>query len=187
METGELIQTTLHADPMFMFIQPDDSRRRTLLEWYVPRAIRRVQALGRLDVVPELAAAIWIPPDSKLRPPLLSPASLVSAPVRVGISAVQRAMEFAAAIDDASRDQAPGSWRLIHVAVDPSTRARGHAATVLGEVFGDADGAGQRCFVAATSEAAVAFLASQGFDVAHHLRVEGLPQFWTMLREPRPR
>ena len=185
MEPAELIAAALYDDPMFGFIQPDDLRRRKLLAWYVPRVVRRTEAKGRLDVVPDCAAAIWIPPTSTLRPPLISWTSLLVAPGRLGLAALQRAMEFAAAVDEASRDQAPGSWRLMHVAVAPSVRSRGHAAEVLAGTLAEADAGGLRCFVAATSEPAVAFLSTQGFEVAHHLRVEGLPQFWTMMREPR--
>ncbi len=185
MEPAELVAATLYDDPMFVFIQPDDVRRRALLAWYVPHVIRRVEAKGRVDVVPDRAAAIWIPPTSKLRPPFVSWTSLMVAPVRLGIIALQRAMEFAAAVDEASRDQAPGSWRLMHVAVARSVRSRGYAAEVLAGTLAEADAGGHRSFVAATSEPATAFLGTQGFEVVRHLRVEGLPQFWTMVREPR--
>lgn len=170
---------------MFEFIQPDDLRRRKLLAWYVPLALRRVETKARLDVVPDCAVAIWIPPTSALRPPLISWISLLTAPARLGLAALQRAMEFSAALEEAIRDQAPGAWRLIHVGVAPGARTRGYAAAALARTLAEADSSGHRCFVAATSEPAAAFLGTQGFEVAHHLQVEGLPQFWTMVREPR--
>ena len=103
----------------------------------------------------------------------------------MGFSALQRAMEFAAAVDDVARERKLDAWQLIHVAVDPARRTRGHAAEVLARTLDEADATRHRSFVAATSEPAVKFLATQGFEVDHHLRVEGLPQFWTMVREPR--
>jgi ribosomal protein S18 acetylase RimI-like enzyme len=185
MDSVEMVVHGFFGDPMFVFIQPDDHRRQALLEWYVPALLGLLEKRGRLDVVPERAAALWIPPDSKLKPPVVPRRKLLSAPFRIGPTAMQRSMEFAAAVDDASRVEAQGAWRLIHVAVDPAHRDQGHAAAVLSRTLDEAAATGRRCFVAATSEFAVKFFLSQGFEVGRHLRVEGLPQFWTMIREPR--
>jgi GNAT superfamily N-acetyltransferase len=183
-ETEDLVRRTLQDDPMFVFIQPDDARRRRLLGWYVPALLKLLRAKGRVDVAPGPAAALWVPPAAKVRPPLISRVDLVTAPFRLGLSATQRAMEFAAAVDEASRGSAADAWLLVHVSVEPDRRARGLAAGVMKRTLDEADAADQRAFVAATSEPAVGFLTTQGFEVEHHLRVEGLPQFWTMVRSP---
>jgi GNAT superfamily N-acetyltransferase len=185
-DSVELVGAGLFHDPMFVFIQPDDARRRRSLRWYVPNCLRMLRSRGRVDEIPERAVALWIPPDSKVRPPLMTPGQLMAAPFRLGPAAMQRAMEFAAALDESWRDSARGAWRLLHVAVDPGTRRQGHAAAVLAPTLGEADATGTRCYVAAMSEAVLPFFATEGFEVEHHLRIEGLPQFWTMVRDPRP-
>jgi hypothetical protein len=184
MDPVDLIRATLFDEPMFVFIQPNDLHRRRLLHWYVPSMLRLLERKGRLDVVPDRAAALWIPPDSRLRPPLVPRAQLLTAPFRMGFAAMQRAMEFAAAVDEVGRDQRQDAWQLIHVGVDPMHREQGHAAAALARTLAEADATGRRCFVVATSEFAVRFFVALRFDVDHHRRVVGLPQFWTMVRQP---
>jgi GNAT superfamily N-acetyltransferase len=185
MDLAELAVSVLMDDPMFVFIQPDTSARRRLLDWYVPRVIRRTEQRGRVDTIPGQAVAIWIPPGSTLRPPLLSRADLLVVPFRVGFGATQRAMEFAAAVGDAWRGVGGDAWQLVQVSVAPGRRSLGLGAQVLAPALALADAAGQRCHIATYAEATLPFLQSQGFEVHRHLRIEGLPQFWTMVREPR--
>ena len=184
MEPTELATAALLDDPMFVFIQPDPAARRRLLDWYVPRVIRRTEQRGRVDVIPGQAVAIWIPPGSKLKPPLLSPLDLVVVPFRVGFGATQRAMEFAAAVGDAWRGVGRDAWQLVQVSVAPGRRSLGLGGQVLAPALAVADAAGQRCHIATYAERTLPFLQSQGFEVDRHLRVEGLPQFWTLVRQP---
>ena len=184
MDAAELVASALFADPMFVFIEPDPARRRRLLGWYIPGVVKLAEKRGRIDVIRGQAVAIWIPPGSTLKPPLIARSTLLTVPFRIGLSATQRAMEFAAAVDEAWRGVGPQAWQLVQVSVAPGQRSLGLGAEVLAPVLTEADAAQQTCHVATYAEATLPFLQSQGFEVINHLRVEGLPQFWTLVRQP---
>ena len=61
-----LLAAAFHDDPMFVFIEPDEERRRRVLPWFFGAASRLGQRLGRLDIDPGAGAAIWLRPGAKL-------------------------------------------------------------------------------------------------------------------------
>jgi ribosomal protein S18 acetylase RimI-like enzyme len=186
MDPTELLRTALFDDPMFAFIQPDEVRRRKALEWYVPPFLRRLREGGRVDEVAGSAVALWVPPGSPLKPPLLPRSQVLTAPFRLGFTATQRMMEFAAAMDEAMREHRAHAWQLVYVAVDPSQQRRGLGASVLTEGLRQADAENRPCSFVVTADTWVPYFGELGFELEHHLRVEGLPQFWTLRRDPRP-
>ncbi len=58
MSAAEVLAAAFFDDPMFVFIEPDNARRRRMLPWFFGAAARLGRRFGRIDLDSRLIAAV---------------------------------------------------------------------------------------------------------------------------------
>ncbi|MBH0779475.1 GNAT family N-acetyltransferase [Nocardia bovistercoris] len=183
---GTVLARAFHNDPMFTFVQPDAARRAAVLPWFFGAAARLGTKYGKLDERPGRAAAIWLPPGHNglgLRE--LVGSGFAAAPLRLGLGAFRRFGAITTAFERAQRDVVRQPFlHLFILGVDPAEQGRGHGGALIDPELARASDEGHPCYLETANEANLPFYERHGFTVTSAHAPEGLPRFWTMVRQP---
>ena len=183
---AQILAAAFHDDSMFVFIEPDGERRRRVLPWFFGAALRIGLQLGRVDLEPDVGAAIWLAPGSRLGLPAMIRSGLVLAPLHFGLPAMKRFGALTSAFEEAgSRVRGDRYWHLFILGVAPDHQSQGVGGRLIRPVLAEADAAGERCYLETLEERNLSFYSRLGFAVGEEVAQPGLPTFWTMVREPR--
>ena len=166
-------------DPMFGWLMPDDSKRRTYLRRYFGIELRHLAlARGRVWTTGDLAgAALSLPPGawrSPLRVTLLEGSAF-------GIH-LYRAARVGAAIE--WRHVRESHYYVRDVGVHPDMQGRGIGGALLRPTLDRCDREGLPAYLEASSERNAALYERHGFRITSELRVAGSPPLRLMLRPP---
>lgn len=183
--TGALLARAFDDDPMFLFIEPDEDRRRRRLPWFFSAAARLGRQRGRLDATPE-AAAIWLTPGrTELGPGALVRSGLAAAPARLGLAAFRRFVALTSAFEEAGAElRGEDHWHLFILGVDPDHRGEGRGTGLLAPILRRADEAGLPVSLETCTERNLPFYERHGFVIDRCIARAALPEFWTMVRRP---
>jgi GNAT superfamily N-acetyltransferase len=183
---AQVLAAAFHDDAMFVFIEPDGERRRRVLPWFFGAALRLGRQLGRVDVEPDVGAAIWLRPGSKIGVPAAIRSGLVLAPLHFGLPALKRFGALTSAFEEAgARVHGDRYWHLFILGVAPDHQGQGVGRRLVTPVLAAADAAGERCYLETLEERNLPFYSRLGFAVGEEVAQPGLPRFWAMVREPR--
>jgi ribosomal protein S18 acetylase RimI-like enzyme len=179
---GELFARAFYDDPVAMFLQPDDARRRR----HSPMFWRTVAAVAHskgevLTTTGGEAAALWLPPgmwrdrprDMVRQLPLLLIAGRALPRVTRVFSLMQR-----------HHPHEP-HWYLETLGTDPPHQGKGFGSALMTPMLERCDQEGLPAYLESSKESNIPFYRRHGFEVTSELQVPDGPTLWPMWRDPR--
>jgi ribosomal protein S18 acetylase RimI-like enzyme len=188
-DAGEVLARAFQDDPIWLWVQPDESRRARLLSWFMDAWVRYCHKRGEVQTTAGKVegAAVWIPPGKfPLSVVAMLLAGWILAPLKFGPAAYGR---FSICVNEMERlhkrDVPARHWYLATLGVDPPRQGQGVGGALLQPVMARADADGLPCYLETEKEINVTFYKRHGFDVVVEtdLPRDG-PHIWTMKREP---
>lgn len=173
-----------YGDPVMRWIFPDDDRRHEQLEVSFGMLAGRFAAReGRIDLVDDVATAMWLPPDPPPQPEEDPPPPdtwhLFSAEIAERFRALGAAMEAAHPVEP--------HWYLGVVATVPEEQGRGLGARILRPVLDLCDRDGLPAYLESSNERNLPFYFRHGFVQTGEIVVAGGPTLFPMWRTPAAR
>jgi ribosomal protein S18 acetylase RimI-like enzyme len=184
-EASDVLARAFQTDPAWVWLIPDDERRRRLLPWLF-RIGFDVTAADVYGTVGELrGAARWLPPGRPAMRVAPTLRALVTTPLRLG-GATPQFLAYGRAVETLRAEVAPGPhWYLAGIGVDPAAQRQGIGATLLQP---GVDGAARDRLPAVlltNNEANLSFYEGNGFRVVREGDTpRGGPHAWAMVRSP---
>jgi ribosomal protein S18 acetylase RimI-like enzyme len=184
-EASDVLARAFQEDPAWVWLIPDDEKRRRLLPWLfrVGFDVTAADVWTTSGVV--RGAARWLPPG---RPPMrVGPTlkALVTTPFRLG-SAIAPFLAYGRAVEALRAETMPDPhWYLAGIGVDPSAQRRGVGAALLEPGLRAASRAALPAVLLTNNEANLPFYERHGFEIARNDETpKGGPQAWAMVRSP---
>ena len=142
-EAVAVLARAFFDDPQFVYLEPDDDRRRPLMPLFMSVGVRYGRLFGEAyatDPQP-LGGAIWLPPGhTEVLPDRLAEAGMAAAEEAAGPDAMARFgafMEVGAMLH--RRDMPMPHWYLMILGVDPPVQGRGLGGSLIQPVLDRAD------------------------------------------------
>jgi ribosomal protein S18 acetylase RimI-like enzyme len=184
-EASDVLARAFQDDPAWVWLIPDEDRRRRLLPWLfrVGFDVTAADVWTTSGVV--RGAARWLPPG---RPPMrVGPTlkALVTTPFRLG-SAIAPFLAYGRAVEALRAEAMPDPhWYLAGIGVDPSAQGRGVGAALLQPGLDAAARAALPAVLLTNNEANLPFYQRHGFVVVRHDRTpKDGPDAWAMVKAP---
>src|SRR3954454_4896767 len=182
-EASDVLARAFHHDPAWVWLIPDDERRRRLLAWLfgVGFDVTAADVWTTSGVV--RGAARWLPPG---RPPMrVGPTlkALLTTPFKLG-SAIAPFLAYGRAVEALRADAMPDPhWYLAGIGVEPSAQRRGVGAALLQPGLTAAARAGLPAVLLTNNEANLPFYEAHAFEVVRddHTPKDG-PRAWAMVK-----
>jgi GNAT superfamily N-acetyltransferase len=171
-----------HADPIFGWLIPNESRRLGRLRRFFSIELGRVaMPRGQVWTTKDLSGAALILPPGRWRVPLH--VTLLEAGPFAGNLA--RASRLAAAMEwHHGRQVRRSHYYVREVGVLPKMQGMGLGSALIRSTLERCDQLGLPAYLEATSERSASLYERLGFDLNMELRVAGSPPLWLMLRPP---
>jgi ribosomal protein S18 acetylase RimI-like enzyme len=187
-QAAEVLAAAFQQDPMYIQVQPDEVKRRTMLARLFVKVVRYALHYGQVYTTPALeGVACWLPPGhTHLTVAGLLRSGLVSAPLAMGLPAYLRFDRYMTYADKLHETHAPQiHWYLWAIGVDPARQGRGVGSRLLQPVLAQADADQTACYLDTGTERNTRFYQKQGFKVMEQGSTprDGV-QVWAMLRPP---
>jgi len=179
----------LHDEPRLVYMIPNSRTRETVLPWLLAAVIRASEIYGETFIAPSTnSGAIWIRPgnrsgfqhtlqDELRRLPFKLPSALLKRWLRVHTCLEQIHQQLAVR----------PHWHLVALATETFGLTNTTAAAVIAPLLARADFEGVECYVETFQESALPFYQERGFRIQGSGRItKSGPNFWIMMRKPRP-
>jgi ribosomal protein S18 acetylase RimI-like enzyme len=184
-EASDVLARAFHDDPAWMWLIPDDERRRRVLPWLF-RVGFEVTAADVWTTVGHLrGAARWLPPGRpamRVGPTLRA---LVTTPFRLG-AATTPFLAYGRAVEALRAEAEPGPhWYLAGIGVDPQAQRQGIGSALIAPGVEAAARDGLPTVLLTNSEANLPFYERHGFVVVREEDTpRGGPHAWAMVKAP---
>jgi ribosomal protein S18 acetylase RimI-like enzyme len=184
-EASDVLSRAFQDDPAWVWLIPDDERRRQLLPWLFRVGFDVTAAEVWTTTGPVLGAARWLPPG---RPPMrVGPTlkALVTTPFRLG-KAIAPFLAYGRAVEALRTQAMPDPhWYLAGIGVDPSAQRRGIGAALMQPGLAAAARAALPAVLLTNNEANLSFYRRNGFAVVREAETpKGGPRAWAMVKAP---
>jgi len=190
-EVGRMLARSFAADPIFTFVEPDESPRLAFLEEFMAALARRSHRLSTAYVTqPALrGVSLWKSPElRRLSPEQLRMTGLDRVCEWLSPPAMARFDAIFEAIDEALERASPEPvWYLGVLGVDPEWQGRGLGSRLMQPILERADAEGVAVTLETGQPRNLPLYARHGFEVTREVPpVEsGAPAVWTMKRGVR--
>jgi ribosomal protein S18 acetylase RimI-like enzyme len=184
-EASDMLARAFHDDPAWVWLIPDDERRRRLLPWLF-RVGFEVTAAEIWATAGEVrGAARWLPPGRPAMRVGATLRALVATPFRLG-AATAPFLAYGRAVELLRAEAEPGPhWYLAGIGVDPDAQRQGIGAALVAPGVEAAARAGLPAVLLTNNEANLTFYEGQGFAVVREEETpRGGPQAWAMVKAP---
>jgi ribosomal protein S18 acetylase RimI-like enzyme len=188
-EAAGILARAFFDCPVWTWVVPDETQRRTAIAWFMSAAVRSGMLGGETygAGAPLRGVAIWDRPSDGIDvDPGGTKSGFNEISSRMGEYAMARfdAMSASSAV----REQAMGGqphWYLSLLAADPASQRTGAGASLLADMFTRLDVAGLQCCTETSNEMNVPYYQRHGFVVVGEgaYSLDG-PRFWIMRRRP---
>ena len=184
-EASDVLARAFQDDPAWVWLIPDDDKRKRLLPWLfrVGFDVTAAEVWTTSGVV--RGAARWLPPGRA--PMRVGPTlrALVATPFRLG-SAIAPFLAYGRAVEALRSEVTPGPhWYLAGIGVDPSAQRRGVGAALLQPGLAAAARAALPAVLLTNNEVNVPFYERHGFGVVREDETpKGGPRAWAMVKSP---
>ena len=184
-EASDVLSRAFQDDPAWVWLIPDDERRRELLPWLFRVGFDVTAAEVWTTTGPVLGAARWLQPG---RPPmrvLPTLKALVTTPFRLG-KAIAPFLAYGRAVEALRTQAMPDPhWYLAGIGVDPSAQRRGIGAALMQPGLAAAARAALPAVLLTNNEANLSFYRRNGFAVVREDDTpKGGPHAWAMVKAP---
>jgi ribosomal protein S18 acetylase RimI-like enzyme len=184
-EASDVLARAFQLDPAWVWILPDEARRREVLPWLFRVGFDVTAADVWTTTGPLRGAARWLPPGRA--PMRVAPTlrALVATPFRLG-SATGRFLAYGRAVELLRARVAPGPhWYLAGIGVEPGEQGRGIGSALLGPGLEGAARDRLPCVLLTNNERNLAFYGTHGFEVVDQSATpEDGPHAWAMVKSP---
>jgi ribosomal protein S18 acetylase RimI-like enzyme len=188
-EAAALLARAFFDSPVWTWVVPDETQRRTAMAWFMSAAVRYGMLGGEAygAGAPLRGVAIWDRPSDGIdMDPDGTKSGFHEISSRMGEYVMARFAAMSAS--SAVREQAMGGqphWYLSLLAADPASQRTGAGTAVLADMFTRLDAAGLPCCTETSNEVNVAYYERHGFVVVGEgtFPLDG-PRFWIMRRDP---
>jgi ribosomal protein S18 acetylase RimI-like enzyme len=184
-EASDVLARAFYDDPAWMWLIPDDDRRRRLLPWLfrVGFEVTAAEVWSTAGLV--RGAARWLPPGRpamRVGPTLRA---LVTTPFRLG-AATTPFLAYGRAVETLRAEAEPGPhWYLAGIGVDPQAQRQGIGSALIGPGVEAAAREGLPTVLLTNNEANLPFYEAHGFAVVRQEETpRGGPQAWAMVKAP---
>lgn len=187
---AETLADAFLDDPKFVWLFPDERRRRSRLLRMNRVPLEFGMRYARVSQTDEgRGVAIWLPPGVSLSPPRIMRSGILGVPLATGLRPLAR---FAAANSVMEKVKARAVttpyWQLLIVAVHPDLQGRGRGGALVRDGLEQVDRASLASYLDTSNPSNIGFCQSLGFEVVEEAVLgEGGPPAWGMLRGPVPR
>jgi ribosomal protein S18 acetylase RimI-like enzyme len=184
-EASDVLARAFQDDPAWVWLIPDDERRRRLLPWLFRVGFDVTAADVWTTSGTVRGAARWLPPG---RPPMrVGPTlkALVTTPLKLG-SAIAPFLAYGRSVEALRAEAMPDPhWYLAGIGVDPSAQRRGVGAALLQPGLAAAARAALPAVLLTNNAANLAFYQRHGFEVVREDNTpKGGPHAWAMVKAP---
>lgn len=185
---AEMMARAFHADPLFTWMLPDETRRRKTLYWFFECMLDLGLRIGQVHTTPGLdGATIWLGtenPHIRWMESIRSGLSLF--PLKVGISRLPGCLTLDRCFGDIHKHSVSGPhWYLCILAVDPARQGTGVGQALLRYHLARVDQDMLPCYLETNKERNSAFYQKSGFNVSgQETPIPGGPTIWGMIRQP---
>ena len=184
-EASDVLSRAFQDDPAWVWLIPDDERRRQLLPWLFRVGFDVTAAEVWTTTGPVLGAARWLPPGRA--PMRVGPTlkALVTTPFRLG-KAIAPFLAYGRAVEALRTQAMPDPhWYLAGIGVDPSAQRRGVGAALMQPGLAAAARAALPAVLLTNNEANLSFYRQNGFAVVREDETpKGGPHAWAMVKAP---
>ncbi len=184
-DASDVLARAFHDDPAWVWLIPDDDRRRRLLPWLfrVGFEVTAAEVWATEGVV--RGAARWLPPGRpamRVGPTLRA---LVATPFRLG-AATSPFLAYGRAVEALRAKAEPGPhWYLAGIGVDPEAQRQGIGSALIAPGVEAAERDGLPTVLLTNNEANLPFYEQHGFVVvAEEDTPQGGPHGWAMVKAP---
>ena len=189
-EAGDMLGRAFYANPMSVYLLPDEAKRMRPLSWMFGTSTRYGHLYGEVYTTADVVegAAVWLSPTT---PPMsretVIRAGMESMPEELGAEPYQRLMTMKSHFDGLrQRDVPEPHWYLWILGVDTPRQGQGVGGALLQPVLTRADAEGLPCYLETDKDINVPFYRKHGFEVVQEGDLPGGGMhFWTMKRPPR--
>jgi ribosomal protein S18 acetylase RimI-like enzyme len=184
-EASDVLARAFNDDPAWVWLIPDDEKRRELLPWLFRVGFDLTAAdLWTTEGIVR-GAARWVPPGRS--PMRVGPTlkALVTTPFRLG-SAIAPFFAYGRAVEALRAEVMPGPhWYLAGIGVDPSAQGRGIGAALLQPGVHAAARARLPAVLLTNNQANLTFYGRHGFEVVgERATPKNGPNAWAMVKAP---
>ena len=185
---GRVLTQAFYNNAGVTYIFPDPEERRAVLPWFFTSvAIRAGRLCGEVFTTPNVdGGALWIRPGVDLTIGHAVRTEMLSLPSGLARSSIVRWKNLIGYLETARRKLAHTlHWYLLALGTGPSkTSIR---AALMDPVLVEADWDLQPCYVETFDEKDLLFYGQRGFRITGAGQIpKGGPNFWTLIRPPRP-
>ena len=183
-----ILSRTLHDEPNFTFVLPDEQQRRVVLPWFFRTlAIRASQLWGEIYTTESVdGGALWIRVRLAHTFGRVLRTGMLTSPFRLGWASLRRCMSLSGRLEVVHKSVARGPhWYLMALGVEPSVTGQAIAGALIEPVLSRADLDALPCYLETFNESSLSFYKKRGFRIAGAGRIpRGGPNFWALLRDP---
>ena len=172
-------------DPAWIWLFPDDERRRRLLPWLFRVGFEVTAADLWATPGDVLGVARWLPPGRPAMRVGATLRALVTTPFRLG-AATSPFLAYGRAVEALRAEAEPGPhWYLAGIGVDPHAQRQGIGAALIAPGVEAATRDGLPAVLLTNNKANLPFYEAQGFAVVRTGETPpGGPQAWAMVKAP---
>ncbi len=184
-QIGKMLADAFQDDPIWIWLAPDEARRRKHLEAMFAQVIRSRVIDGLSYTTDGLGgAAVWAEPSRWKMTAKENLRSLVPSCRTIGLSQIRRGIT-ALSIIDGFHPREP-HWYLEFLAARVDMRGKGFGSAVLKPMLERCDFEAMPAYLESSKFENVPFYERHGFEVTHEFQIgDDSPSMWAMWREPR--
>lgn len=184
-DLGNLLADAFQDDPVWMWIAPDERRRRRHLGAMFGNVIRpRVEAGLAYTTADRGGAAIWSAPNQWKMTARDNLRSIVPSARTIGLSRLRAGIEALGRIDELHPREP--HWYLEFLAAHVDRRGQGYGSALIQPMLSRCDSEGLPAYLESSKAENLPFYRRFGFEVTTEFRIgDDSPPMWAMWRDPR--
>ena len=171
---ARLLTRAFHADPMMIYLAPDEPSRDRRLQPFFAATIRYGRRYGITEMTSTKdAVTLWLKPGfTTLTVGRMVRAGMVLAPRKLGFSGLARLNTLASYSDKLHKQAISGDhWYLMTIGVEPGRQRAGAGSRLLSAGLQRADADGLPCYLETTNPDNLPFYRRHGFEVVANRQV----------------
>lgn len=182
---GEVLGAAFHDDPVWMWVCPDDRRRREHLGAAFAQVIRsRVRSGWSWTTDGLQGGAVWAAPGHWKSRPMDGVRAIPPMVRAIGRHGLRERLEALGRLE--RHHPREPHWYLEILAADPAMRGRGIGSALIAPMLERCDTEGLPAYLESSKEENLAFYGRFGFEVREVLEIApSAPPMWAMWRDPR--
>ncbi len=187
-EGAAVLARAFQHDPMMQYLVSDSARMLDVTLRFYRANIQMGLLYGEVHTTRSMeGVAVWVSPENAdLSFGQVIRTGLLTATLSMGLDAFIRLMRQAPSLlREKKQVITRPHWALLFIGIEPSQQGKGLGTVLIQPILTRADAEGIPCYLDSTNERNLTFYKRHGFEVAAQgSAAKGIPEHWSMLREP---